>query len=141
MKPFKMIGDVLRSACTTFTVVTLCVQIAIILFLDGTKGALLPGVVLGIFGFSVVLGIANYVYFKTELNSLLRYFLHLVLTVGSAIAVLMIPGKSNGPAALFVGVCLTVLHLLIFLIYNVKNIGKSKKKEEYEPLYDKLKRD
>ena len=51
------------------------------------------------------------------------------------------PGKSNGPAALFVGVCLTVLHLLVFLIYNVKNIGKSKKKEEYEPLYDKLKRD
>lgn len=141
MKPFKIIGAILRSACVTFTVVTLCAHLAIILFLDGTSDALLPSVVLGIFGFSVALGCANYVYFKTEMNPLLRYFIHLLLTVGSAIAVLMIPSKNNGPAALFVGVCLTVIHLLIFLIYNVKTMGKSKKKEEYEPLYDKLKRD
>ena len=141
MKSFKIIGAILRSACVTFTAVTLFAHVAIMLFLDSASDALLPSVVFGIFGFSVVLGCANYLYFKTKMNTLLRYFIHLVLTVGSAVAVLMIPGKNNGPAALFIGVCLTVLHLLFFLIYNIKNIDKSKKQDEYRPLYDKLKRD
>ncbi len=138
MKSLKTIGSILRSACVTFSVVTLCAQTAIILFLDPSKDALLPQIVFGVFGFSIALGIANHVYFRTEMNALLRYFIHLILTVGSAIAVLMIPSKNNGPAALFVGVCLTVVHVLVFLIYNVKNMGK---KKEYTPLYDKLKRD
>ena len=137
----KSLKNILRSSCVTFTVITLCAQSAILLFLDPTKDALLPQMVFGIFVFSIALGIANHVYFKTEMNALLRYFIHLFLTVGSAIAVLMIPGKSNGPAALFIGVCLTVVHLLIFLIYNVKHMGRDKKDEEYKPLYDKLKRD
>ncbi len=141
MKFYKMIGSILRSACVTFCIITLCAQTAIMLFLDPSKDALLPQIIFGIFGFSLALGCANHVYFKSEINALLRYFIHLFLTVGSAIAVLMIPSKNNGPAALFVGVCLTVIHLLIFLIYNVRSMGKSKKQEDYTPLYDKLKRD
>ena len=137
----RSLKNILRSACVTFAVITLCAQIAILLFLDPAKDALLQEIVFGIFGFSIALGVANHVYFKTEMNTLLRYFIHLFLTVGSAIAVLMIPGKSNGPAALFIGVCLTVVHLLIFLIYNVKHMGRDKKDEEYKPLYDKLKKD
>lgn len=138
MKPLK---NILRTACVTFAAVTLCANLAVMLFLDPAKDGLLPQMIFGFFGFSLAFGVANYIYFRTELNSLLRYFIHLVLTVGSIIAVLMIPSKSNGPAALFVGVCLTVVHVLFFLIYNIKHIGKDKKKEEYKPLYDKLKKD
>lgn len=141
MRSLKTIGSILRSACVTFAIVILSAQTAIMLFLDPSKDALLPKIVFGIFGFSLALGIANHVYFKTKINALLRYIIHLILTVGSAIAVLMLPSKNNGPAALFIGVCMTIVHVLVFLIYNIKNMGKEKKKEEYTPLYDKLKRD
>ena len=85
----RSLKNILRSACVTFAVITLCAQIAILLFLDPTKDALLPEIVFGIFGFSIALGVANHVYFKTEMNALLRYFIHLFLTVGTAIDVLM----------------------------------------------------
>ena len=136
----KALQNILRTACATFSVIALCANLAVILFLDPATDGLLPQMIFGFFGFSLAFGVANHVYFKTEINSLLRYFIHLALTVGSAVAVLMIPSKNNGPAALFIGVCLIVVHLLFFLIYNVKHMGKDKK-EEYKPLYDKLKRD
>lgn len=141
MSSLKTIGAILRSACVHFCIITLCAQTTIFLFLDPATDALLPKIVFGIFGFSLMFAIANHVYFKSEMNGLLRYFIHLLLSVGSAVAVLMLPGKNNGPAALFVGVCLTVIHVLFFLIYNVKGMSKSKEKKEYTPLYDKLKRD
>ncbi len=144
MKSLKTIGSVLRSACVVFTVIMLCAYTAILLFfkpdVNGDLPDLLPQVVLGIFGFSLMLSCANHIYFRTELNGLLKYFIHLVMTVGSAIAVFMIPGENNGPAALFIGVCLAVFHILFFLIYNIRALGKSKK-EAYTPIYDKLKKD
>ncbi len=140
MKLLKTIGSVLRSACVLFAVVLLCAYAAIMLFLDPAKDGLLPQVAFGIFGFAVMFSCANHIYFKTELNTLLRYFIHLIMTVGSAVAVCMIPSKDNAPAALFIGVCLTLIHVLFFLIYNIKTMGKSKK-EEYKPVYDKLKKD
>ena len=140
MKLLKTIGSVLRSACVLFAVVVLCVYAAIMLFLDPANDGLLPHVAFGIFGFALMFSCANHIYFRTKLNTLVRYFIHLVMSVGSAVAVCMIPGKENAPVALFIGVCLAVIHILFFLIYNIKTMGKSKK-EEYKPVYDKLKKD
>ncbi len=139
MKIIKITGSILRSACVVFTVILLCAYS--VLLATGFKDAyIIPSVVLGIFFFSVMLSIANFIYFKTSINRILAYLIHLFMTVGTALIILSLPGKGNGGALLFVVTCLAVIHVLFFLIYNIIAMKKGKR-EEYKSVYDSLKKD
>ena len=121
-----------------FTAFVLLIYAGVELSGAGNTYGLFPSAVFALFVFSFILSCANVFFSRSKLNTAIKYFIHLALTLTAEIILLRLVNGLRGQTMLVAAVLTAVLHAVIFsVVLTVKKA--SKKDEKYESLYGKLK--
>ncbi|MEE0969820.1 MAG: hypothetical protein U0M06_10660 [Clostridia bacterium] len=118
----------------TFFILLICLTVSI--FVKGDSFGLFPAMVFGLFAVSLAISFATVFYTSSKIHGMLKYLLHLIITIVSFSLLFRFANGLEGKTILIASVIISIIHAVIFSLNAIFN-GSSRKNAKYESVYKK----